>query len=126
MNLLIITQRVDKNDAMLGFFHDWLNEFAKHCAKITVVALEVRDYELPANMEVLSLGKDRLSKGTHPTGILRRMSLQLGYVLRFYYYIFSRQSSYTHVFVHMNPVYCALGGPFWRLWGKRSRALVFA
>ena len=27
MKLLVITQKVDKNDAILGFFHRWLIEF---------------------------------------------------------------------------------------------------
>ena len=31
MKLLIITQKVDSADPILGFFHQWVEEFAKHC-----------------------------------------------------------------------------------------------
>lgn len=34
MRLLIITQKVDENDAILGFFHGWIAEFAKHCEQL--------------------------------------------------------------------------------------------
>ena len=30
MNLLLITQKIDKDDPILGFFHRWVEEFAKH------------------------------------------------------------------------------------------------
>ncbi len=62
MKLLILTQKVDKNDDILGFFHGWIAEFARYCEKVTVVALEVHEYDLPRNVKVLSLGKEK-SKG---------------------------------------------------------------
>ena len=90
MKLLIITQKVDINDDVLGFFHRWLEEFAKHCEKITVICLEMGEYKLPENVKVLSLGKeDRVSK--------------LKYIWRFYKYIWQEQKNYDKVFVHMNP-----------------------
>jgi len=39
MKLLIVTQKVDINDDVLGFFHDWIKEFAKNCEKVTVICL---------------------------------------------------------------------------------------
>jgi len=39
MKILILTQKIDKNDDILGFFHGWVAEFAQHCEKVTVIAL---------------------------------------------------------------------------------------
>jgi glycosyltransferase involved in cell wall biosynthesis len=56
--ILIITQKVDKNDPILGFFHNWLLEFAESVGQIYVIANEVGEYDLPANVKVFSLGKE--------------------------------------------------------------------
>ena len=37
IKLLIITQKVDRNDDVLGFFHGWITEFAKHVEEVTVL-----------------------------------------------------------------------------------------
>ncbi len=37
MRLLITTQKVDKKDPILGFFHRWLEEFDKHRERLRVV-----------------------------------------------------------------------------------------
>ncbi len=106
MKLLVITQKVDLNDSNLGFFHRWLEEFAKHCEKLTVICLEKGEYDLPQNVKVLSLGKEG--------GVNK-----LNYLWRFYKYIWQERKNYDGVFVHMNPEYCILGGIFWRLWRKK-------
>ena len=38
-NLLIITQKVDENDQLLGFFVGWIREFEKHFGNVRVAAL---------------------------------------------------------------------------------------
>lgn len=106
MKLLIITQKVDKNDPVLGFFHRWLEEFAKHCDKLTVICLEMGQYDLPKNVKVLSLGKE--------DGVSR-----FKYIKRFYKYIHNEQDNYDSVFVHMNPEYVVLGGIAWKTWKKK-------
>ncbi|MEK7538915.1 MAG: hypothetical protein AAB552_03680 [Patescibacteria group bacterium] len=58
MKLLILTQKVDQNDDILGFFHGWIREFAKHAEQVTVIALGVGEYDLPKNVRVFSLGKE--------------------------------------------------------------------
>lgn len=106
MKLLILTQKVDKNDDVLGFFHDWIREFSAHAEKITVICLYRGEYDLPGNVRVLSLGKeDGASK--------------LKYVYNFYRYILAERKNYDSVFVHMNTEYVLLGGWLWRLMGKR-------
>jgi glycosyltransferase involved in cell wall biosynthesis len=106
MKLLIVTQKVDKNDDVLGFFHAWIREFAKHYEKVTVICLGKGEYDLPKNVQVLSLGKE---KGAS----------RLEYIFRFYYYIVRERKNYNAVFVHMNPEYVVLGGIPWRMMGKK-------
>jgi glycosyltransferase involved in cell wall biosynthesis len=106
MKLLIITQKVDINDDILGFFHHWLEKFSQKFEKITVICLQKEKYQLPSNVKILSLGKE--------TGRFR-----LKYIWRFYKYIFGHWDEYEKVFIHMNPIYIVLGGLFWRLGRKK-------
>ncbi|MEK7147960.1 MAG: glycosyltransferase [Patescibacteria group bacterium] len=106
MRLLIVTQKVDLNDPILGFFHRWLEEFAKNFEKITVIALEVGEYDFSPSVKVLSLGKERGAS-------------KLKYLWRFYKYILQERNNYDAVFVHMNQEYIILAGDLWRLMGKK-------
>jgi len=106
MKLLVITQKVDRDDAVLGFFHRWVEEFAKHCEKITVICLSQGSYDLPINVKVLSLGKER-NLG------------RFGYLFNFYKYLWQERQNYDTVFVHMNQEYVWLAGGWWRLTGKK-------
>ncbi len=106
MKLLIVTQKVNKTDPVLGFFHRWVEEFAKHYENITVVCLEKGEYELPSNVKVLSLGKE---KGWS----------KFDRLCWFYQYIWDERKNYDAVFAHMNQEYVLLGTPFWKLMGKR-------
>lgn len=106
MHILIVTQKIDKNDPILGFFHGWVREFSRLWDRIVIICLEKGDYDLPANVHVYSLGKE--------TGRSR-----LKYVKNFYHYTWRERGNYDAVFVHMNPEYVILGGLLWRLWGKR-------
>lgn len=105
MKLLIITQVVDKEDSNLGFFHRWIEEFAKHCDEVRVVCLKEGNYALSDNVRVCSLGKE---DGTS----------RLTRAWRFYRYICTLKNEYDAVFVHMNPEYIVLGGYWWRRWHK--------
>ena len=105
MKLLLITQKVDQNDQLLGFFVDWLDLLAKKFEKITVLCLEKGDFNLPENVNVISLGKDR-----HVSKLVQLYS--------FYKLIFKLRKNYDAVFVHMNPVWVVLGGVVWRILSK--------
>lgn len=113
MKLLIITQAIDANDPVLGFFVRWLEEFAKHAEHIEVVCLKEGKHFLPANVRVHSLGKERTSMIYHTSAWQRAR-----YAVRFWTLIWRLRHDYDTVLVHMNPEYVILGGPFWRLWGK--------
>ena len=117
MRLLICTQKVDKNDPVLGFFHRWLEEFAGHYERVKVICLEKGEYDLPSNAKILSLGKEEGNSqfAIFNSSIFKRVR----YALRFYKCIWEGRSNYDAVFVHMNQEYVLLGGLLWRLWGKR-------
>jgi glycosyltransferase involved in cell wall biosynthesis len=104
MRLLIITQTVDQHDTVLGFFHRWLVEFAKLCDEVTVIALGVGEYDLPPNVTVVSLGKE---KGQS----------RLKYVLNLNYYLRQHGKEVDAVLIHMNPIYLVLFG-WWFKWKK--------
>lgn len=106
MKLLIITQKVDMHDSVLGFMHGWINEFARQTELVTVICLEAGAYQFPPNVEVFSLGKEKRKS-------------RLLYLWRFYSYIWSKRDRYDSVFVHMNQIYVILGGLLWRSMGKR-------
>lgn len=106
MKLLIITQKVNKDDPILGFFHHWLIGFAKKFDSIHVICLEMGQYELPNNVKVHSLGKEKKES-------------RLLYLYNFYKYIWQFRNEYDAVFVHMNPEYVDLGWPIWLALKKR-------
>ncbi|MEK7519647.1 MAG: glycosyltransferase family 4 protein, partial [Patescibacteria group bacterium] len=101
-----ITQKVDVRDDVLGFFHWWISEFAKQCDSVTVICLQKGECHLPPNVHILSLGKEE--------GLSRSK-----YLSRFYRFVWQERDNYDTVFVHMNPVYIALAGPLWHIWGKK-------
>jgi glycosyltransferase involved in cell wall biosynthesis len=113
--LLIITQAVDKNNPLLGFFHRWIEAFAEYYEIVNVICLEMGEYQLPKNVKVLSLGKEKYVGNQCKWHIISRFL----YLYRFYKYIFQERKNYDAVFVHMNPIYIVLGGIFWKIWGKK-------
>lgn len=106
MRILVVTQKVDRKDPVLGFFHRWIEEFAKRYKFVTVVCLEMGEYHLPVNVKVLSLGKEEGKS-------------RFKYILRFFKYIWQERKNYDAVFVHMNQEYVLLGWKFWKLWHKK-------
>lgn len=105
MRLLILTQKVDTNDTVLGFYAGWIAEFARRYEKITAVCLQKGAYDLPQNVSVHSLGKEGGRS-------------RLKYVARFYRYAWKFRKDYDAVFVHMNQEYVLLGWPLWAVLGK--------
>lgn len=121
MKLLILTQKVDINDDILGFFHWWIKEFAKHCEKVTVICLWKGEYELPGNVKVLSLEKEKRfseKRGASKT-LFHCYIAKLLRCRRFYQYIWQERKNYDTVFVHMNTEYVVLGGLIWKLFRKK-------
>lgn len=101
MKLLITTQTLDRDDPFLGFFHEWVREFARHFDEIHVICLQKGEYELPAHVFVYSLGKEERKS-------------RVVYLWRFYRYfahIFFNVRV-TYVFFHMGAIYNILAAPF--------------
>src|SRR3989344_1839425 len=104
--LLIVTQAVDTNNKALGFFHRWIESFAKEYQNVIVICLSQGEHTLPSNVEVVSLGKEGGSS-------------KLVQVHTFLHTIWKRRSEYDCVFVHMNPIYLVFGGWVFRILKKR-------
>jgi glycosyltransferase involved in cell wall biosynthesis len=125
--LLLITQKVDADDAVLGFMHGWLRHFTKVFESIVVICLEKGRADLPENIQVFPLGKDKsadyrvLRGGLSPLRLkLRRGRARMKYVKRFIFFVWRKRQSYDAVLVHMNPEYMILGGALWRFFRKSS------
>ncbi len=107
MKLLFVTQVVDRNDAVLGAYHGWLIELAKHVESIEVICLYEGEHTLPSNVRVHSLGKECSARSA------------LVYSLRFLSIVWGLRREYDAVFVHMNQEYILLAGWLWKFLGKR-------
>lgn len=106
MRLLIITQKIDRSDPVLGFFHAWVAELSKHFRSIVVVCLQKGDYDLPGNVAVLSLGKEKW-KNT------------IKYLFLLFYFSIRYFNRYDAVLVHMNQEYILAAGWLWKIFGKK-------
>ena len=104
--LLIITQKVDLNDDNLGFFHGWLEKFSEKLDKLYVICLAQGDYNLPSNVSVYSLGKE---KGTSKISQLIRLQKNLIQIL----------PKVDGVFVHMCSIYAIASFPLVKILNKK-------
>lgn len=92
MRLLIITQKIDESDDVLGFFTYWVRALAKKADNVDVICLAKGKYDLPKNVRVFSLGKEKgLPKFIQ--GVL------------FYFHAMPLMFRASGVFVHMAPEY---------------------
>ncbi len=106
MKLLIVTQKVNDTDRNLGFFIQWIKKFAEH-AEVTVIANEVGPHNLPTEVQVFSLGKE---KGAS----------RFARFVRYQELLFRLLPDVDGVFFHMCPEY-VLGAHFFPLLaGKKS------
>lgn len=106
MKLLIITQKVDRDNPILGFFHNWILGLSKKFERISVICLEKGAFDLPDNVKVYSLGKE--------SG-----KAKIKYVNNFLNLILGLHREYDFVFVHMNQEYILLGGFIWKILRKK-------
>ncbi len=116
MKLLILTQKVDMNDDVLGFMHGWIHEFSKNCEKVIVICLQRGEYDLPNNVKVLSLGKEH---NNFQFLIFNFQIKKIKYFFNFYKFIWQERKNYDAVFVHMNHEYVILGGWLWKILKKK-------
>jgi glycosyltransferase involved in cell wall biosynthesis len=106
MKLLVITQKIDLDDDIKGFFHQWAQKLANKADFVSIICLEKGRYSLPDNVRIFSLGKEKFNS-------------RIRYVLNFYKYIWNLRNDYDVVFVHMNPIYVVMGGILWEFMNKK-------
>ncbi|MHC4944737.1 MAG: glycosyltransferase family 4 protein [Planctomycetota bacterium] len=104
MTLLILTQKVNAEDAILGFFVEWIDRMAGRVDRLKVIALEKGPCDLPDNVEVISLGKEK-GRG----GLAMLLAFQ-GAMWRL-----CRKERPDAVFTHMVPRYVLYAAPMARL-----------
>jgi len=110
MRLLIVTQVLDFSDPVLGFFGRWVEEFSKHCEKVIVIAGSVGEYNLPANVEVHSFGKEKVRGSL----VSRWKSgfLKCKRVWKFWEFFSEHYARSDAVFFHMIPEFVLAASPF--------------
>ncbi len=111
----MLTQKVDREDPILGFFHTWIYKLSFKFEFIYVVCLWKGKLDLPGNVKVYSLGKElKFSIFNFQFSILKKIR----YIFKFFNLCFFQSLSYDAVFVHMNQEYVLLGGIFWKIMRK--------
>lgn len=106
MKLLIITQKVDEMDSVLGFFIDWLGKFAQKLDKVYVICLAEGVHHLPDNVKVFSLGKEK-----NYSKIKQFFRLQK--------FLLTHLKEVDGVFCHMCPIYVLMSFPLSFVFRKR-------
>lgn len=107
MRLLIITQRVDINDDNLGFFHRWLEKFSEKLEKVYVICLWQGEYNLPQNVHVFSMGKEKGFIKIWQFALLQKYLLEI-------------LPKVNGVFFHMCPVYAIASFPLAKIFSKKT------
>jgi glycosyltransferase involved in cell wall biosynthesis len=105
-NLLIITREVNVEDDLLGFFVEWIREFAKHFDRVFVIALAKGNYQLPGNVSVYSLGKE---KGNS----------KIAMAFNFYKYLFRLAPKSSGIFAHTSATYVIASWPATLIFRKK-------
>jgi len=101
--LLMITRRVDKNDALAGFAYNWIEKIGEGLDKLYVISWQKGDAsDLPNNIEVIFLPDNKL---------LKIFLLKIN--------TFKILLKADGLFCHMNPEYTIIAAPIARLMGKR-------
>ena len=99
MKLLIITQKVDKNDENLGPFYYWFEEFKKHCSSVTVIAAVRGSSSPPDGVEVFTFGKDE-GRG------------RIGRIWKFWEFFSHHYARSDAVLFHQIPEFVLAASPF--------------
>ncbi len=107
MKLLIITQKVDVNDDILGFFHHWLEKLAEKKVELVVITNYLGEHNLPNNVEIYSLGKERNKSRWHK-------------FFRYQYLFLKFLSKVKGIFFHMCPEYVIAAGLWPKIFRKKS------
>lgn len=112
MKLIIVTQKVDKEDENLGAFYYWFSMLASRVEELVIIADSVGETNFPANVKICELGK---SKGYSS---LRRL-------FRLWEFFWKHYHKSDAIFFHQIPEYVIAVAPF-LLCGKKKTSLWYA
>jgi glycosyltransferase involved in cell wall biosynthesis len=104
LRVLMITQKVDLDDDILGFTHTWVNKLAERVEGLYVLALAVGRHSLRDNVELFSMGKERGNSRLERLVNFNRVVGRL---------VVTRKVDL--VFIHMCPRYAILAAPYAKL-----------
>ncbi len=104
MRVLMITQKVDLDDDILGFTHTWVNKLAERVERLYVLALAVGRHSLRDNVELFSMGKERGNSRLERLVNFNRVVAKL---------VLGRKVDL--LFIHMCPRYAILAAPYAKL-----------
>ena len=107
MHLLIVTQKVDKEDENLGAFYYWFERLSKEFDEVTIIASFVGTTDFASNVHVHSLGKEN--------HLGRFFRLKRFFELFSYHY-----ARCDAVFFHQIPEFVIAASPFLLSLKKRS------
>ena len=103
MKLLMITRKVDRNDALAGFTWNWVKKIGENLDKLYVISWQSGDAsELPNNVEVIFLPDQ---------GKIKKV-----FVL--WHKLINILPKVDGLFCHMNPEYTILSAPLAKIFGK--------
>jgi glycosyltransferase involved in cell wall biosynthesis len=102
---LMITQKVDLDDDILGYVHGWIDRLAARVDHLHVLALWVGRHELPGNVTVYSMGKEG---GAGRLKRLVRFAQVTGHL--------ASGGKIDVIFAHQCPRYAILAVPYARLY----------
>lgn len=104
MRLLLFNLATDADDPVLGFTTAWLGELALHCDHIHVITVRQGGLDLPHNVSVYSVGKE---KGYNKLRKVIEFYRYLGHILN--------SEQIDACFAHMQPLFAVLGAPLLKL-----------
>ncbi len=107
LRILMLTAKLDRRDWLFGFIHGWVDALARHprVERVEVLCLERGEVDLPGNVRVQSMGKERgdgrlrefLTAQRAIAGTIRQVDV---------------------VFAHMMPRYALIAAPWAKLFGR--------
>jgi glycosyltransferase involved in cell wall biosynthesis len=105
MRLLLFNLATDEDDPILGFTTRWIRALAARLDFIHVVTMRMGRIELPNNVRVYSVGKER--GYSEPRRVIEFYKILAQIV---------REERVDVCFSHMNPLFTVLAGPFLRFY----------
>lgn len=106
MNLLLFNLATDADDPVLGFTTSWIQALAKHCDTIHIITMKQGRLELPDNVKVYSVGKEKgYSEPRRAIEFYRHLIRILA------------NNRIDACFAHMIPLFAVMGAPLLKIKG---------